>query len=209
MGDANYRHEDTAALLDLVEEHEPIGANHWAKVANEFNRWAEANQRPKRSTESLKNKSDKLVYTRKKTGDAFCPDVVRRAKIIQRNIRKHIAAVNIGDESEEDPVQETFSNLRARKRALEQHADRSDQKPVKKQATISESVVPLSRRMQLDLLDHIQRMSASVSRLANNQAQNVQRAAEDKDDIRSIIRKEIATTLKDILLHSNQSPSTE
>lgn len=59
--------------------------------------------------------------------------------------------------------------------------------------------------MQPDLMDHIQQVSSSFSRVADHQARNAERAKDERENFCEMIRAEIATTLKYILLH----PSTQ
>lgn len=78
-GALNYSTEDVTAILGIVEEGEPLGANHWAVVASKFTVWVSDNSRPLRDQDYLKNKFDKLANIKKKTGDPSCPEPVRRA----------------------------------------------------------------------------------------------------------------------------------
>ncbi|CDF39445.1 unnamed protein product [Chondrus crispus] len=101
-GAPNYSREDVTALLDFVEEVEPLGSNHWAIVARKFRKWAEDNERPEREFESLRNKFDKLCNSKKKTGNPSCPDPVRRAKGIGRAIQNKCAAMKREGSSDEE-----------------------------------------------------------------------------------------------------------
>lgn len=97
VGAVNYSADDTEKLLDLVEEVQPMGAQQWAIVANEYAEYAQGEDRPKRDQDSLRNKFDKLVNAKKKTGDPTCPADVRRAKRIAKGILAKCAATTIGD----------------------------------------------------------------------------------------------------------------
>ena len=54
-GAPNYTTANITALLDFVEELEPLGAYHWAEAGNIFEEWAAKNELPKRDQDSLKN----------------------------------------------------------------------------------------------------------------------------------------------------------
>eukprot|EP00171_Calliarthron_tuberculosum_P004866 IDg4866t1 len=97
-GSQNYRAQDVTALLDIVEEQLPFGANMWARVRTDFNNWATANIRPNRKSSSLKSKFDRMASTKKPTGDPSCPSDVCRAKHVARDMleryRRLILTVN-------------------------------------------------------------------------------------------------------------------
>lgn len=56
-GAPNYSESDVNALLDIVAVVEPLGANQWAIVAQQFNNWCTANDRPERDMDSVKTNS--------------------------------------------------------------------------------------------------------------------------------------------------------
>ena len=99
-GALNYSNDDISAMLDIVEQEEPLGANHWAVVASNFTKWARENARPHRDQDSLKNKFDKLSNMKKKTGDPSCPQPFKRAKHIARAIHNKCAAMTLGGSSD-------------------------------------------------------------------------------------------------------------
>lgn len=111
-GAPNYSNEDIDTLLDVVEEVEPLGSNQWAMVEKNYNEWGENNDRPYRDMDSLKGKFDKLANVKKPTGNPSCPDNVRRAKRIARDILAKCNAHSVGDTSESDsnPDQDSFGN---------------------------------------------------------------------------------------------------
>ena len=94
-GALNYSNDDISAMLDIVEEEKPLGANHWAVVASNFATWAKENPRPHRDQDSLQNKFDKLSNM-KKTEDPSCPQPIRRDKHIARAIHNKCAVVTLG-----------------------------------------------------------------------------------------------------------------
>jgi len=95
-GVQNYSSADVNSLLDIVEEIEPLGANMWAYVAQDFSKWAIANDRPSRDPSSLKSKFDKMVKFRKPTGNPTCPPAIRRAKTIARSLLAKACATDLG-----------------------------------------------------------------------------------------------------------------
>ena len=101
-GSANYTTADVDALLDVVEDVEPIGAQEWAIVSSRYNDWAATSGRPLREQTSLKIKFDKLCSSKKPTGDPSCPPEVRRAKHISREILARCNAVSLRGESDSD-----------------------------------------------------------------------------------------------------------
>lgn len=101
-GAPNYADSDIDALLDVVEEVQPIGANEWSLVAAKFEMYATEVGRVPREMESLKLKFDRLSNTKKPTGDPSCPPHVRRAKRIARDILSRVNAVAVGVDSEGD-----------------------------------------------------------------------------------------------------------
>ena len=103
-GAANYSDDDVEAMLNIVEDIEPLGANNWSEVASQFCAWTHANSRPARNFEFLRNKFDKLANAKKKTGDPSCPPSIRRAKQISRAIQAKCAAYTLGDSSEEEKM---------------------------------------------------------------------------------------------------------
>lgn len=132
------------------------------------------------------------------TGDPSCPEVVRRAKTIQRSIRNRIVSINIGDNSEEDCVQNIHSQLKKKRYAKGEEPNEDFKAQHKMQKTSKLDFVPLTRPMQLDLLEHIECMSSSVCKLADNIEGNKEQNKVSKEDIRTIIRKEVAATIKEI-----------
>lgn len=95
-GALNYNQHDSDDLLDSVEGIEPCRSNQWSLVATEFQEWAAESGRPLRDMDSLKATFDKLVNVKKPTGNLSCPDDVRRAKSIARDILQNLSACTIG-----------------------------------------------------------------------------------------------------------------
>jgi hypothetical protein len=55
-GTANYTPEDLNALLDILEEHLPLGGNAWNSTDNKFNIWAQESGQPSQTSKSLELK---------------------------------------------------------------------------------------------------------------------------------------------------------
>ncbi len=55
-GASNYSTEDVNALLDILEEHRPLGAHAWNMCADEYTVWAEDSVHPVHTSKSLENK---------------------------------------------------------------------------------------------------------------------------------------------------------
>ena len=71
-GKLTYSGADISIFLDIVSDVTPLGSRLWALVEKEFNLWAIDNGRPQRDQDSLKNKFEKLVNTKKSTDDSLC-----------------------------------------------------------------------------------------------------------------------------------------
>ncbi|KAJ7195966.1 hypothetical protein GGX14DRAFT_323982, partial [Mycena pura] len=107
-GSSNYSSKDVTALLDLVEEHLPLGGKRWKTIGKEFNKWARSASRPERQEKALENKYKSLLKTKKPTGDAERPPTVKRALEIENLILERAGARNLSDDSEFD--EEDFSS---------------------------------------------------------------------------------------------------
>lgn len=99
-GIPNYKEEEITALLDILEEVNPFGANLWALLEQKYVDWAAANDGTSRDSESLKAKFDRLVADRRKTGNHGCLDYIRRAKHIRQAINGMCGAVVLGEDNE-------------------------------------------------------------------------------------------------------------
>ena len=85
-------------LLDVTGEQLPIGKNGWSKIEILFNRTTQQKAMPVRDAESLKRKFIQLKNHPKPTGDPSCPDDVRRAKRIQREIDNSVSVLTFQKE---------------------------------------------------------------------------------------------------------------
>ena len=61
-GAANYSAEDVDTLLDILEERLPLGGHAWNSATDEFNAWAQTNDRPVRSSKSLEVKYKQVHF---------------------------------------------------------------------------------------------------------------------------------------------------
>ena len=89
-GSKKYRREEIDKLLDLIDEIQPIGAEMWERIAEDYNRAARGNLWEERDADSLKVKFRGMVNHKKPTGDPQCPTPVKRAKRIKRSIENGI-----------------------------------------------------------------------------------------------------------------------
>ena len=92
-GRSNYIHDETMALLDILERRLPIGPEEWDVVSDEH-----ALNFPKRSVDSIRRKFAGLHRRQPGTGNPNCPPEVEQAKRIKHLIG---ARANIGTQDEE------------------------------------------------------------------------------------------------------------
>jgi hypothetical protein len=78
-----YHRDEIDAFLNLMEDNLPIGPQEWDEVT-EFH--AERFLLRNRDSQSLRQKFNELVNSKKPTGDPNCPPHIRRAKLIQKRI---------------------------------------------------------------------------------------------------------------------------
>ncbi|KAE8261818.1 hypothetical protein A4X09_0g7595 [Tilletia walkeri] len=101
-GSATYSKREVSLLLHYVQKHAPIGANNWTTVEESYNRRAKAESFVARKAVNLKKKFDKLVATKKPTGDPTCPPHVKLAKRIHHQILNNNAVGSTEDDEDED-----------------------------------------------------------------------------------------------------------
>ncbi|KAJ2975528.1 hypothetical protein NUW54_g11718 [Trametes sanguinea] len=102
QGSTNFSTADLDTLLKLVEKHMPYGMNGWKRVCDEYNEYALVNIRPKRDARALRQKYYRLVNSKKPTGDPDCPDEVRRAKRLEREIEERVHYGVINDDADDE-----------------------------------------------------------------------------------------------------------
>ena len=191
-GALNYSNDDISAMLDIVEEEEPLGANHWAVVASKFAKWAKENDRPHRDQDSLKNKFDKLSNMKKKTGDPSCPQPVRRAKHIARAIHNKCAAMTLGGSSDVEDNAVVVANS-SEGSEISPRSDRVGE-PRKKRKTAATGTVSKARTEQV-LVDYLGAMSEHVGAISDC---TVQRSSDGltRNDVVSIVKDEVKESMK-------------
>lgn len=162
---------------------------------------------PRRFADSLKSKFERMGYTLKITERTSVPEAVRRAKLIQKDIWNRIVSLNISGNSEGDCEQKNIhSQLKSKNLAQNREQKAVEKYQRKRQNTGKNEFVPLSRQMQLDRLEHIERMSRSVCKVASNVADKKDQTEADKNDLLSLFRTKIAAKRKDIFQSKNENP---
>jgi hypothetical protein len=143
-------------LFEIIENVLPRGANEWTIVAERYN-----SNRPRgfveRDEESMRNKFKSLRNVKKPTGDPLCPEEVRRAKRIQREIEAKIGVETLDDnmsmfnedlyDNDEQILPIATTNVESYSTQLAENADNYIHSPV---PSIPESfMVTTSQDMQL------------------------------------------------------------
>jgi hypothetical protein len=114
-GAQNFSVSDKEFLVTLLEEIRPLGQEQWDEVVSRYNsEWAEPSERNTRDRDALRGQWYKMLRERKPTGDPSCPDHVRRAKRLNREMTNEIAMGGIDDDhltaSEHEAEAEEESN---------------------------------------------------------------------------------------------------
>jgi flagellar biosynthesis GTPase FlhF len=94
-----FQNVEVDLLLTLLEDAKPTGQEQWERLTNEFNR--RVGTRP-REMESLRTKFKSLRNKPKPTGDPDCPEEVRRAKRIQRDIENQMGVEDWDDDGDDN-----------------------------------------------------------------------------------------------------------
>ena len=213
-GSPNYTAEDINILLDCVEQHEPLGANEWALVRAAFSEEAQRVGRPERDQDSLKSKFDKLVNTKKKTGDPTCPPQVRRAKHIARDIMNKCSAMTINGETGSDSDRESVV-LNEMPSGIFGSGPSSDgeMEPPRKKGKRAQVPVGArnSRRGNSDLIGHVGQMTKYIGSIAQSMSTNANvsetnsRTQRSPSEARgSVSREEVVTIVREELQHTNE-----
>lgn len=88
-------------MLQVVDKIRPRGSYQWDQVEDDYNR-----ARPLRSIardkESIRTKFKSLKNAKKPTGDATCPEPVRIAKTIAKEIEREASVFKMGSDDEEE-----------------------------------------------------------------------------------------------------------
>ncbi|KAJ7440630.1 hypothetical protein B0H11DRAFT_2352418 [Mycena galericulata] len=119
-GTPNYNKDDTNKLLDIIEKKRPLGQKGWKSVARSYRKWARSVGRPERDVKGLEgryklvrmpiprslwlmsNIIQKLLKTKKPTGDGHCPPEYKRAHRIEALIDQRAGARNLSDSDVDD-----------------------------------------------------------------------------------------------------------
>jgi hypothetical protein len=140
-GGSHYSSEEVSMMLDIVARILPSGEYMWERVSVEYNA-----KRPRgsayRDVESLRNKFKTLKNCKKPTGDPKCPENVKRAKRIQKEIDNEVGATLIDDDSSESgrDSESSESSAMSSKIESEDSEEQSDE----------EQFSPVDRREELD-----------------------------------------------------------
>ena len=213
-GSPNYTAEDISLLLDCVEQHEPLGANEWALVKATFSEEAKRIGRPERDQDSLKSKFDKLVNTKKKTGDPTCPPLVRRAKHIARDIMNKCSALTINGETCSDSERESVV-LNEAQSGIFGSGPSSDGEMDPPRKKGKRTKVPIgaknSRRGNSELIGHVGQttkyvgfIAQSLSSKANVSETNSRTQRCSSESRESVSREEVVTIVREELQHTNE-----
>jgi hypothetical protein len=98
-GAQNFSPEDKEFLVTLLEEIRPIGPEQWEQIVSRYNsEYADPNERTSRDKDGLRTQWYKMLRSAKPTGDPSCPDFIRRAKRLNREIQDEIAMTGVDDD---------------------------------------------------------------------------------------------------------------
>ncbi|KAI0557861.1 hypothetical protein FGB62_255g00 [Gracilaria domingensis] len=143
--------------------------NGWALVYRDYNRYAYQNERPRRQSEALKKKYDKLQYYQKRTGDLTCPDYVRRAKNIQKEILSKMVCQTYNSNLEEHIGLSVLENEAVEGASDEQNVDDNREHNVivstRKRPLNRPSYISRSKRRELELQDTMKDLAKSMKEL--------------------------------------------
>lgn len=148
-------------LCEIVADVLPLGSNEWAVVAAQYEE-ERSDEEPFRDQDSLRKKFDKLAAHKKNTGDPSCPEEVRCAKRVARDIVGRASAGEVDESSSEDEAGEAGMNgestessigITARKRA-------EGARGVKRK-----------RNGEDVLIEHVAEMSSAITQLVNGMTQ--------------------------------------
>ncbi|KAF8514753.1 hypothetical protein JB92DRAFT_3115359 [Gautieria morchelliformis] len=102
LGAVKWQVEDFDRLLSLSEELLPAGKKEWLALHVWFAEWAEENERPLCSAETIEKRYKLLVRTSKLTSSADCPPDVERAHAIEHKIGNRVASGVVRDDDLDD-----------------------------------------------------------------------------------------------------------
>ncbi|TDL21626.1 hypothetical protein BD410DRAFT_865021 [Rickenella mellea] len=188
-GAANYRDDEIAEMLDLVEDVLPLGAKGWKVIGDKHREWARDNRRAERSDKSLELKYKALVRTTKPTGDGEIPWDVDRALDIEREIVDKSGVRKLEDEDIIDLDDEAST--------ISDNDDDDERPPAKKQKPAVARAVAI--KVDTPLPPVTTRRSRGpagldvLNRLSQNFDPAVQAARENERTARSLQASQIQT----------------
>ena len=91
-----YSTAHTCKLLELAENHLPLGMDEWEIVASHFNAYFGHNS--SRTGEELRNKFKTLKNSKKPTGNPNCPPEIVGAKRIYRLMEDRMAVTELSED---------------------------------------------------------------------------------------------------------------
>ncbi|KAI0561682.1 hypothetical protein FGB62_75g020 [Gracilaria domingensis] len=183
----NYGVKDVNTLLDIIKEHEPTKMNGWARVHHDYNRYAQECDRPRRQSEDLKKKYDKLIYVQKRTGDPTCPAFVLRAKNIQSQILAKMVSLTYNTNMDDGISPEGGEKLNEPQSTEAPRANPGKVLQLKRQLrTPFES--PTKRR-ESEHMQCMKELTKSMTNLANVQLRRERLQTTAENNIDSIVKK--------------------
>ena len=114
---------ETTTLLDLVEETLPLSGEDWDALCNTFN---EKHPTPGRLGNGLRKKFATSWKKKVKTGDPSCPEEVRRAKRIKRNLCEQAEISDLEETAVTGDVDNTIHEENEESNRSIQHAYEDD-----------------------------------------------------------------------------------
>jgi hypothetical protein len=99
-GAQNFSIEDKEYLISLLEEVGPLGPEQWENIVSRYNSdYAKPNEPSIQDKEGLRQQWYKMTKVSKPTGDPSCPEYIRRAKRVNKEIHNEIAMTGIDDDA--------------------------------------------------------------------------------------------------------------
>jgi hypothetical protein len=99
-GAQNLSFEDKEYLISLLDKIHPLGPEQWENIVPRHNlEYAKPKERSIRDKESLRQQWYRMTKVSKPTGDPSCPEYIRRAKSLIREIQNEIAMTGIDDDA--------------------------------------------------------------------------------------------------------------
>lgn len=194
-GSQNYSDEDLNKLLDIIEEVEPIGSNHWAEVQERYNDYAVDKFRAIRDQDALRNKYDKMVNVKKPTGSASCPPLVRRSKHIARDIMAKVNAISIGsgqgevnEEEISDPENMNTSGNEHGKRRRNTFGARRNKRITGRNGVKCDED-------EAELISHVGEMSTAICSFLNSSSSE-RNGIGNVSEIKKIVQEEVRAELE-------------